>query len=198
MLKNTIFILLMMTGIQSYAQTSKRYLKDQLELSTVDFDTFNAADFYSQAGNVVYKQSISGLTDPAVFGYVYSTQTVGQADIAGAFNGAKYCALSMVVNKDGKLIGICAEAAPARIGEIDKRLKVIESKYGKASALPKQGYAFTESEKYLQLSLVQAMDDYNKPIPDTFTTYLYMVDKAYLERIKEGLNGNEFKPLSGM
>ena len=198
MLKNTIFILLMMTAIQTYAQTSKRYLKDQLELSTVDFNTFNAADFYSQAGNVIYKKSVSGFADTAVFGYVYGTQAVGQADIAGTFSGAKYCAISMVINKEGKLIGICAEGAPATTKEIDKRLKTIENKYGKASRLPKKGYAFTQGEKYVQVSLVQVMDDYNKPVPDTFTTYLYIVNKAYLERIKEGLNANEFKPLSGM
>ncbi|MES2061314.1 MAG: hypothetical protein V4456_05305 [Bacteroidota bacterium] len=198
MLKNTIFILLMMTAMQSYAQTAKRYLKDAIDLATVDFDTFNVADFYSQAGNVVYKKEVNGFADPAIFGYVYGTQAVGITDIAGTFNGVKYCALSMVINKEGKLIAICAEAAPTKTKDIDQRIKAIEGKYGQASPLPKHGYAFTQSGKYLQLSLVQAMDDYNKPIPDTYTTYLYMIDKAYLERIKEGLTGNEFKPLSGM
>jgi len=198
MLKNTIFVLMMMTAMQSYAQTAKRYLKDAIDLATVDFDTFNAADFYSQAGNVVYKKEVNGFTDPAVFGYVYGTQAVGQTDVAGTFIGGKYYALSMVINKEGKLIAICAEAAPAKTKDIDKRVKAIEGKYGQASPLPKHGYAFMQSGKYLQLSLVQAMDDYNKPIPDTFTTYLYMVDKTYLKKIKEGLNENEFKPLSGM
>lgn len=198
MLKNYIFILLMITAMQSYAQTSKKYLKDRIDLATVDFDTFNVPDFYSEAGNVVYKKPVSGLTNSTVFGYVYGTQSVGLADVAGTFNGIKYCALSMVINKEGKLIGICAESAPATAKEIDKRVKAIESKYGKANALPQKGYAFTQGEKYVQVSLVQTMDDYNKPVPDTFTTYLYIVDKVYLERIKEGLTDNEFKPLSEM
>lgn len=198
MLKNYIFILLMITAMQSYAQTSKKYLKDRIDLATVDFDTFNVPDFYSEAGNVVYKKPVSGLTNSTVFGYVYGTQSVGLADVAGTFNGVKYCALSMVTNKEGKLIGICAESAPANTKEIDKRVKAIESKYGKAKALPQKGYVFTQGEKYVQVSLVQTMDDYNKPVPDTFTTYLYIVDKVYLERIKEGLTDNEFKPLSEM
>jgi hypothetical protein len=198
MLKNAIFILLIMTAMQSYAQTSKKYLKDRIDLATIDFDTFNVPGFYSEAGNVVYKKPVNGFTDSAVFGYVYGTQSVGLADVAGTFNGIKYYALSMVINKEGKLIGICAESVPANTKEIDKRVKAIESKYGKANALPKKGYAFTQGEKYVQVSLVQTMDDYNKPVPDTFTTYLYIIDKVYLERIKEGLTDNEFKPLSGM
>lgn len=198
MLKNAIFILLMMTAMQSYAQTSKKYLKDPIDLAALDFDTFNVPGFYSEAGNVIYKKPVSGLTNSAVFGYVYGTQSVGLADVAGTFNGAKYCALSMVINKEGKLIGVCAESAPATAKQIDKRLKTIESKYGKASPLPKKGYVFEQGEKYVQISLVQAMDDYNKLIPNTFTTYLYIIDKAYLERIKDGLTDNEFKPLSGM
>jgi hypothetical protein len=196
MLKSTIYILLMMAVMQSYAQNAKRYLKDPVEVSKVDFNTFNVADFYSEAGKTIYKQQVSGLSDPAVFGSVYGTQAVGFTDIAGTFGGVNYCAISMVVNKAGKLIGLCAQAAPAK--EIDKRIKTIEGKYGKANLLPKKGYVFAEGEKYIQFSLLPVMDDYNKPIPDTFTTYLYIVDKAYLERIKEGLTDNEFKPLSGM
>jgi hypothetical protein len=198
MLKNAIFILLMMTATQSYAQTSKRYLKDQVEISTIDFDTFNAADFYSEAGNAIYKKPVSGFADPAVFGYVYGTQAVGLADVAGTFSGGKYCAISMVINKEGKLIGICAEGAPVTTKEIDKRIKAIEAKYGKASPLPKNGYAFTQGEKYVQVSLLPAMGDYNKPIPGTYATYLYIIDKVYFQRIKESLTDNEFKPLSGM
>lgn len=198
MLKVAIFISLMMTGMQSFAQTIKRYLKDPIELSTIDFMTFNATDFYSQAGNVIYKQPVSGMSDPAVFGTVYGVQAVGMTDVAATFSGTNYSALSMVINKEGRLIAICAEGAPATNGEIDKRVKAMEGKYGKASLLPKNGFAYTQGDKYVQLSLVPVMDDYNKPIPDSYLTYLYIVDKAYLDRIKEGLTDNEFKPLSGL
>jgi hypothetical protein len=119
-------------------------------------------------------------------------------DKAATFGNASFYALSMVVDKTGKLIGICASAAPATHIESEKRLKTIAAKYGAPSiTLPQKQYVFTKAENYVQLSLIAAMDDYNKPIPDTYITRLYILDKAYTDRIKEGINGNEFAALLG-
>jgi hypothetical protein len=196
MLKTGLLSLLFIYMMPSFAQKSNMYLDAPVELSSINFSTFNAADFYSKAGNTIYKKSVSGLADPSVFGYVYGTNAEGLADAAATFRGVKYYAVSMVVDKAGKLIGICASAAPASRHAINKRLKAMENQYGAptANALKKQ-YVFAKGEKYVQVSLVEALNDYNKPIADTYTTRLYILDKAYVERIKEGVDSNEFAAL---
>jgi hypothetical protein len=66
MIKNTILLLLATITMQAFAQKTYRYLKTPVELSTIDFGTFNAANFYSEAGNVIYKKPVSGFTDTTV------------------------------------------------------------------------------------------------------------------------------------
>lgn len=174
-----------------------KYLITPVDLMKINFETFNVADFYSQAGNVIYKKPVSGLADNTAFGYLYGTNAEGLKDQAGTLGGVTYYAMSMVVNNNGKLVGVCASAAPASRETIANTLKALEHNYGnpEVNAL-KQQYIYKNGEKYIQLSLVAALDDYNKPIPNTFTTRLYILDKAYVQRIKEGINENEFAALN--
>lgn len=196
-MKKAILLLFTIYAMHASAQNKYRYLYAPLELSALNFSTFNAADFYSEAGGAIYKKPVSGLTDQSEFGYVYGTNMEGMADTAGTFKGVIFYAISMVVNKTGKLIGVCASAAPAPYAEITKRLQAIESQYGApAEVTPAKRYVYGKGEKYLQISLLPALDDYNKPIPNTFTTRLYLLDKAYAQRIKEGVNENEFAALN--
>lgn len=177
------------------AQKTK-YLVTPVDLMAINFETFNVADFYSEAGNAIYKKPVSGLTDPAVFGYLYGTNAEGLEDKAGTFGGVSYYAISMVVN-NGKLVGICASSAPAGHNAIATILKMLEHSFGNPEfTTSKKQYVYKNGEKYIQLSLVAALDDYNKPIPDTFITRLYILDKAYVQRIKEGINENEFAALN--
>lgn len=198
MSKNTILLLLTIYTMQSFAQKNDKYLINSIELEAVNFSTFHVADFYSKAGGLIYKKPVSGITDSSLFGYVYGTNMEGQGDTAGTFGGVVYYAISMVVTKTGRLIGVCASAIPATRQVIEKRLHAMEGKYGTfAVAASKKQYVFAKGEKYVQVSLLQAIDDYNKPISDTYTTRLYILDKSYVEKIKEGVNGNEFAALNG-
>lgn len=182
--------------MSAYAQKT-RYLVTPVDLMTINFETFNPKDFYSQAGNVIYKKSVSGLTDPDTFGFLYGTNAEGMGDKAGTFGGVSYYAISMVTDKNDKLIGICASAAPAKRGLIADWLKVFEHNYGSPEINDsKQRYVYKKGDKYVQLSLVPALDDYNKAIPETFITRLYILDKMYVQRIKEGVNENEFAALN--